>query len=94
MSSMDITTLGEAHGMITDMLADPSLPPNVTSTLRIIGDMMAPLLQHGLTRNTFSSPLVTVLEKSNAQVQEDVEKVKDQPDLKDDTPYSMKQVWL
>lgn len=92
MTSVDLTTLGEAHGMIVDLLADPSLPQSVTGALRIISDMLAPLLQQNFNRNSFSSPLVTVLEK--AQVQVDEASVKDQPDLKDDTPLSLKNVSL
>ncbi|XP_066930711.1 cGMP-inhibited 3',5'-cyclic phosphodiesterase 3A-like isoform X1 [Clytia hemisphaerica] len=87
MSSMDLTILGEAHGMITDLLADTSLPLNVTGTLRIVADMISPLLQHSLHRQ--GAPLLTVLEKTKNN--EDHEQVQNQPDLKDDTPLSLKQ---
>eukprot|EP00794_Sanderia_malayensis_P012831 gene12831-14148_t len=87
-TSMDLTTLGEAHGMIVDLLADPSIPHNVSGALRIISDMLSPLLQQSFNRNSFSSPLVTVLEKTQTHMDE--ASVKDQPDLKDDTPYSLK----
>ena len=87
---MDFSCLGEAHGMITDLLVDSTLPPNVIGTLRIVADMLSPLLQQGLHRQTFSNPLITVFEKT--QVQEDQKQVMNQPDLKDDTPLSLKQV--
>lgn len=89
MSSMDLTILGEAHGMITDLLADSSLPLNVTGTLRIVADMISPLLQHNLHRQSLGTPLLTVLEKTMNN--EDQEQVMNQPDLKDDTPLSLKQ---
>lgn len=89
---MDLTILGEAHGMITDLLADSSLPLNVTGTLRIVTDMISPLLQHSMHRpSSISTPLLTVLEK-NKNI-DDEEQVKNQPDLKDDTPLSLKQVF-
>ena len=91
MSSVDLTILGEAHGMITDLLADSSLPLNVTGTLRIVADMISPLLQHSMHKPpSLGAPLLTVLEK-NKNI-EDEEQVKNQPDLKDDTPLSLKQV--
>ena len=90
MSSVDLSILGEAHGMITDLLADSTLPVNVTGTLRIVADMISPLLQHSFNKQPFSSALLTVLEKS--QFQEDEQQVMNQPDLKDDTPLSLKQV--
>ncbi|XP_065053831.1 cGMP-inhibited 3',5'-cyclic phosphodiesterase 3A-like isoform X1 [Rhopilema esculentum] len=88
LTSVDLTTLGEAHGMIADLLADSSLPQSVTGALRIISDMLSPLLQQSFNRNSFSTSLVTVLEKT--QVHVDEASVKDQPDLKDDTPLSLK----
>jgi len=88
-SSMDVTILGEAHGMITDLLVDSSLPLNVSGTLRIVADMISPLLQQGMHRSSFSNPLLTVFEKR--QTDEDAEQVMNQPDLKDDTPLSLKQ---
>ena len=92
MSSVDLSILGEAHGMITDLLADSSLPVNVTGTLRIVADMISPLLQHSFSKQHFSTALLTVLEKS--QFQEDEQQVMNQPDLKDDTPLSLKQVCI
>ena len=78
--------------MIADLLADSSLPQSVTGALKVISDMLSPLLQQSFQRNSFSSSLVTVLEKT--QVHVDEASVKDQPDLKDDTPLSLKNVSL
>lgn len=87
---MDLTILGEAHGMISDLLADSSLPLNVTGTLRIVADMISPLLQHSFHRNQSMPPsLLTVFEK---QSKEDEQQVINQPDLKDVVPLSLKQV--
>ena len=94
MSSVDLSILGEAHGMITDLLADSSLPVNVSGTLRIVADMIYPLLQNSFNKQHFSSALLTVLEKNQCQVQEDEQQVMNQPDFKDDTPLSLKQVSL
>ena len=78
--------------MIADLLADSSLPQSVTGALKVISDMLSPLLQQSFQRTSFSSSLVTVLEKT--QVHVDEASVKDQPDLKDDTPLSLKNVSL
>ena len=90
LTSVDLTTLGEAHGMIVDLLADSSLPQSVINALKVISDMLSPLLHQSFNRNSFSTSLVTVLEKT--QVHVDEASVKDQPDLKDDTPLSLKNV--
>ncbi|XDV24376.1 hypothetical protein PO909_028579 [Leuciscus waleckii] len=33
--------MGEAHGLISDLLADPSLPPNTCSTLRAVSNLLS-----------------------------------------------------
>ena len=33
--------MGEAHGMITDLLADPSLPANTCSSLRAVSNLLS-----------------------------------------------------
>lgn len=76
---IDHTTLGEAHGMITDLLADSNLAPNVASTLKLISTMIAPPTAFHTPRSFMQmSTLVERFQDENA------EKVKDQPDLKDD----------
>uniref|UniRef100_A0A3P8NRV6 Phosphodiesterase n=1 Tax=Astatotilapia calliptera TaxID=8154 RepID=A0A3P8NRV6_ASTCA len=37
---VDIAVMGEAHGLITDLLADPSLPPNTCTSLRAVSNML------------------------------------------------------
>ena len=32
--------MGEAHGLITDLLADPSLPPNTCTSLRAVSNLL------------------------------------------------------
>ncbi|XP_056603522.1 cGMP-inhibited 3',5'-cyclic phosphodiesterase 3A isoform X2 [Triplophysa dalaica] len=39
--TVDIAVMGEAHGMISDLLADPSLPPNTCSTLRAVSNLLS-----------------------------------------------------
>uniref|UniRef100_A0A6I8P0B0 Phosphodiesterase n=1 Tax=Ornithorhynchus anatinus TaxID=9258 RepID=A0A6I8P0B0_ORNAN len=38
---VDIAVMGEAHGLITDLLADPSLPPNVCTALRTVSNLLS-----------------------------------------------------
>ncbi|KAK3517934.1 hypothetical protein QTP70_027906 [Hemibagrus guttatus] len=37
---VDIAVMGEAHGLISDLLADPSLPPNTCSSLRAVSKLL------------------------------------------------------
>lgn len=37
---LDIAVMGEAHGLITDLLADPSLPPNTCTSLRAVSNLL------------------------------------------------------
>ncbi|XP_067142319.1 cGMP-inhibited 3',5'-cyclic phosphodiesterase 3A-like [Centruroides vittatus] len=39
-STVDAALLSEAHGLVTDMLADSSLPPHVTSGLRALASLL------------------------------------------------------
>ncbi|KAM4820350.1 cGMP-inhibited 3',5'-cyclic phosphodiesterase 3A [Thomomys bottae] len=38
---VDIAVMGEAHGLITDLLADPSLPPSVCTSLRTVSNLLS-----------------------------------------------------
>lgn len=38
---VDIAVMGEAHGMISDLLADPSLPPNTFSSLKAVSNLLS-----------------------------------------------------
>ena len=86
-SSMDYTTLGEAHGMISDLLADSNLPPNIASTLKIINTMIAVPSSFHPGQRPFVSPMSPLIERFRDEHME--EKVKDQPDLKEDMPLPM-----
>ncbi|KAJ8002609.1 hypothetical protein DPEC_G00160670 [Dallia pectoralis] len=37
---VDIAVMGEAHGLISDLLADPSLPPNTCTSLRAVSNLL------------------------------------------------------
>ncbi|KAL2093954.1 hypothetical protein ACEWY4_011266 [Coilia grayii] len=39
--TVDIAVMGEAHGMITDLLADPSLPAHTCSSLRAVSNLLS-----------------------------------------------------
>ncbi|EEC07312.1 cGMP-inhibited 3,5-cyclic phosphodiesterase, putative [Ixodes scapularis] len=41
-STVDVALLAEAHGLVTDMLLDPSLPPHVVSGLRALAALLSP----------------------------------------------------
>uniref|UniRef100_A0A670Y459 Phosphodiesterase n=1 Tax=Pseudonaja textilis TaxID=8673 RepID=A0A670Y459_PSETE len=53
--------MGEAHGLITDLLADPSLPPNVCTSLRAVSN----LLSTQLTFQAIHRPRVNTLASFN-----------------------------
>nr|XP_020455859.1 cGMP-inhibited 3',5'-cyclic phosphodiesterase A-like isoform X1 [Monopterus albus] len=38
---VDIAVMGEAHGLITDLLADPSLPPNTCTSLKAVSNLLS-----------------------------------------------------
>ncbi|KAM4589173.1 cGMP-inhibited 3',5'-cyclic phosphodiesterase 3A-like isoform 2-T2 [Fundulus diaphanus] len=38
---VDISVMGEAHGLISDLLADPSLPPNTSSSLKAVSNLLS-----------------------------------------------------
>lgn len=38
---VDIAVMGEAHGLISDLLADPSLPPNTCSSLKAVRNLLS-----------------------------------------------------
>ncbi|XP_022238555.1 cGMP-inhibited 3',5'-cyclic phosphodiesterase A-like [Limulus polyphemus] len=41
-STVDIALLAEAHGIVTDMLADSNLPPHIISGLRALASLLSP----------------------------------------------------
>ncbi|KAJ8393416.1 hypothetical protein AAFF_G00061380 [Aldrovandia affinis] len=57
--TVDIAVMGEAHGLISDLLADPSLSPNTCSSLRAVSNLLSTQLTfqplHRPRGNTMSS---------------------------------------
>ncbi|XP_021363584.1 cGMP-inhibited 3',5'-cyclic phosphodiesterase A-like isoform X4 [Mizuhopecten yessoensis] len=64
-NSFEAAILGEAHGLITDMLADVSLPPNVISGLRTLGNLLRPAESHSSFHKPRVSPLVSLTESTS-----------------------------
>ena len=63
--------VGEAHGLITDMLADVNLPSHVVSGLRAISNLLKPPETHGSFHRPRVSPLVSLTETSNVSDNEE-----------------------
>jgi hypothetical protein len=64
-SSYDSAIIGEAHGLITDMLADTNLPPHVISGLRAVSNLLKPAEHHSSMHKTRVSPLVSLTESTS-----------------------------
>ncbi|KAL4232928.1 cGMP-inhibited 3' [Mactra antiquata] len=64
-SSYDSAIIGEAHGLITDMLADSTLPPHVVSGLRAVSNLLKPAENHSSMHKTRVSPLVSLTESTS-----------------------------
>lgn len=64
-SSYDSAIIGEAHGLITDMLADTTLPPHVVSGLRAVSNLLKPAESHSSMHKTRVSPLVSLTESTS-----------------------------
>jgi len=64
-ASFESAILGEAHGLITDMLADASMPPNVVSGLRTLSNLLKPPENHSSFHKPRVSPLVSLTESTN-----------------------------
>ncbi|XP_052244847.1 cGMP-inhibited 3',5'-cyclic phosphodiesterase 3A-like isoform X2 [Dreissena polymorpha] len=64
-SSYDAAIIGEAHGLITDMLADTTLPPHVVSGLRAVSNLLKPVEHHSSMHKTRVSPLVSLTESTS-----------------------------
>ncbi|XP_074124992.1 cGMP-inhibited 3',5'-cyclic phosphodiesterase 3A isoform X3 [Sminthopsis crassicaudata] len=60
--TVDIAVMGEAHGLITDLLADPSLPPNVCTSLRAVSNLLSTQLTFQSIHKARVSPLVSFSE--------------------------------
>ncbi|KAI8791783.1 cGMP-inhibited 3',5'-cyclic phosphodiesterase 3A-like isoform X2 [Biomphalaria glabrata] len=56
--------LGEAHGLITDMLADSSLPPHIISGLKAVSNLLKPPDAQSSFHKPRVSPLVSLTEST------------------------------
>ncbi|KAM4675651.1 cGMP-inhibited 3',5'-cyclic phosphodiesterase 3A [Discoglossus pictus] len=56
--TVDIAVMGEAHGLITDLLADPSLPPHVCTSLRAVSNLLSTQLTFQPIHKPRVNPLV------------------------------------
>ncbi|XP_028662984.2 cGMP-inhibited 3',5'-cyclic phosphodiesterase 3A isoform X1 [Erpetoichthys calabaricus] len=59
---VDIAVMGEAHGLITDLLADPSLPPNTCTSLRAVSNLLSTQLTFQPIHRPRINPLVSFSE--------------------------------
>ncbi|XP_053318886.1 cGMP-inhibited 3',5'-cyclic phosphodiesterase 3A isoform X2 [Spea bombifrons] len=57
--TVDIAVMGEAHGLITDLLADPSLPPHVCTSLRAVSNLLSTQLNFQPIHKPRVNPLVS-----------------------------------
>ncbi|KAM4747522.1 cGMP-inhibited 3',5'-cyclic phosphodiesterase 3A [Rhinophrynus dorsalis] len=57
--TVDIAVMGEAHGLITDLLADPSLPPHVCTSLRAVSNLLSTQLTFQPIHKPRVNPLVS-----------------------------------
>lgn len=64
-SSYESAIIGEAHGLISDMLADSALPPHVVSGLRSVSNLLKPPESHAPSHKPKVSPLVSLTEATN-----------------------------
>ncbi|KAB0387815.1 hypothetical protein FD755_002771, partial [Muntiacus reevesi] len=60
--TVDIAVMGEAHGLITDLLADPSLPPNVCTSLRAVSNLLSTQLTIQAIHKPRVNPIVSFSE--------------------------------
>ncbi|XP_077424261.1 cGMP-inhibited 3',5'-cyclic phosphodiesterase 3A-like isoform X2 [Vanacampus margaritifer] len=67
---VDIAVMGEAHGLITDLLADPSLPSNTCTSLRAVSSLLTTQLTFQPLHRPRPAPL---LNPSDAYVCSDSE---------------------
>ncbi|XP_058138849.1 cGMP-inhibited 3',5'-cyclic phosphodiesterase 3A isoform X2 [Dasypus novemcinctus] len=60
--TVDIAVMGEAHGLITDLLADPSLPPNVCTSLRAVSNLLSTQLTFQAVHKPRANPVISFSE--------------------------------
>ena len=54
--------IAEAHGLISDMLADSTLPLHVVSGLHAVSNLLKPVDSHNAVHKTKVSPLISLTE--------------------------------
>nr|XP_006816549.1 PREDICTED: cGMP-inhibited 3',5'-cyclic phosphodiesterase A-like [Saccoglossus kowalevskii] len=70
-NSIDMAAMQEAHGVITDMLVDQTLPHNVVSGLKAISNLISPPSNYNTFQRPKISPLVALSESSYGSDVED-----------------------
>ncbi|XP_070544277.1 cGMP-inhibited 3',5'-cyclic phosphodiesterase 3A-like [Ptychodera flava] len=70
-NSVDVAAMQEAHGMITDMLVDQNLPPNIVSGLKAISNLISPPTNYSSFQRPKISPLIALSECSYGSDVED-----------------------
>ncbi|XP_036992557.2 cGMP-inhibited 3',5'-cyclic phosphodiesterase 3A isoform X2 [Artibeus jamaicensis] len=60
--TVDIAVMGEAHGLITDLLADPSLPPTVCTSLRAVSNLLGTQLTFHAIHKPRMNPAISFSE--------------------------------
>ncbi|XP_015793123.1 cGMP-inhibited 3',5'-cyclic phosphodiesterase A isoform X1 [Tetranychus urticae] len=68
-SSVDVALIIEAHGLVTEMLNDPTLPPHIISGLRAVASLLAPPVSQVSNRSR-STPWAAVALDNYASVEE------------------------
>jgi len=68
---VDIAVMGEAHGLITDLLADPSLPPNVCTSLRTVSNLLNTQLTFQAIHKPRVNPLVSFTQNNTCSDSEE-----------------------
>ncbi|TMS05876.1 hypothetical protein E3U43_005126 [Larimichthys crocea] len=68
---VDIAVMGEAHGLITDLLADPSLPPNICTSLRAVSNLLTTQLTFQPLHRPRPAPLLNPSDAYNLSDSED-----------------------
>ena len=80
--------MGEAHGLITDLLADPSLPPNVCTSLRAVSNLLSTQLTIQAIHKPRVNPIVSFSENYTcSDSEESSEKVKSAIDIHISPPF-------
>ncbi|CAI9716861.1 cGMP-inhibited 3 3' [Octopus vulgaris] len=64
-ANYEVTVIGEAHGLITDMLAETNLPPHIINGLRAVSILLKPPENHNSIHKTKVSPLVSLNETTS-----------------------------